>query len=134
MLPKVIRDKLPAVVDKIGEKLSEQVGPVVGSALGAVLGRADAQAKWDAAEAAGKDVDAALKAVVTAADAGVDRIGYVSKGRKALEKFGVDVVLNIVTKHPAANMAYICAMVAVFGFVSWQLWDGIWDIGALAPT
>lgn len=133
VLPKVIRDKLPDVVNKISEKLAEQVGPVVGSALGGVLGRGDAQAKWDAAEAAGNDLGATLKAVATAADAGVDRIGYVSKGRKALEKFGVDVVLNIATKHPAANVAYICAMVAVFGFVSWQLWDGIRDIGALAP-
>lgn len=134
LLPAALRDKLAGVVDKIGEKLSDMVAPAVGSAMGFVLGRPDAEKKWEAVIGAGKDVTAALEAVTKAADAGIDRIGMVSKGRKALDKFGVDVVLKIATKHPAATVAYICAVVAVFGYVSWQLWDGIRDIEALAPA
>jgi hypothetical protein len=133
LLPKDLRDKLSSKIDDLRDKVEEGAGSLIGSGMGIVLGRTDAQRRWTEAADAGKDLTAALAAVPEATAAHLQRIGWITSGRKAIDKFGVTVVIGLVSRIPAAQVAYFCAAGAVFLFVAWQLWDGIFDIGSLAP-
>lgn len=102
--------------------------------LGAALGRGPAEARWRAAVEAGTDLTAALAQVGDATTASKQRIGWVTKGREAVDRFGADVVVGVVgNAPPPLQLAYFAAVAAVLMFVGWQLWDGLRDIGALAP-
>lgn len=134
LLPSQLQAKLKEAFDDLKKKLEQGAGDLIGSGMGAVLGRTNAQARWSQAIDSGRDVTEALKKVTKAADGGVGRIKWVTKGREAIDKFGISVVIAAVSTVPSAQVAYFCAVAAVFLFVAWQLWDGIRDIGGLAPV
>jgi hypothetical protein len=134
LLPEPVRDKLAEAFDNLKEKLAGGAGGIIGSGLGAALGRRDAETRWEQAGAAGKDLTEALKKVGEATSADIQRIGWVTKGRQAIDTFGANVVVGVVTAAaPWVQVAYFAAVAAVFLFVGWQLWDGIQEIGRLAP-
>ncbi|HEV2070373.1 MAG TPA: hypothetical protein VGR26_11310 [Acidimicrobiales bacterium] len=134
LLPKPLQEKLGEAFDKLKDRLEGGAPGMIGSALGAALGRDAAAQRWTDAADAGKDLTDALGKVGEATVANLERIGWVTKGRDAVDKFGADVVVKWVgAAQPHVKVAYFCAVAAVFLFVGWQLWDGIRDIGALAP-
>lgn len=134
LLPQEVRDKLDKVVESAKEKLEAGAGGLIGSGLGRVLGRGAAEKRWTDAMAAGRDLTEALAKVGEATAGSVHRLKWVTKGREAIDKFGVSIVIALAAKVPAAQIAYFCAVAAVFAFVCWQLGDGIADIGRLAPA
>lgn len=134
LLPEPVSEKLEAAFDTIKDKLEAGASGLIGSGLGIVLGRTGAEARWTEAIDHGKDINGPLAKVGEATAGHLERIEWVTKGREAIDKFGAKVVIGFVSKVPALQVAYFCAVAAVFAFLGWQLWDGIGDIGRLAPA
>ena len=61
------------------------------------------------------------------------RIGFITKGRKTVDKFSIVVaVLDGTVVAPQVKIAALALVVAVVGFVGFQVWDGFHDLERLA--
>lgn len=133
LLPASIRDTITEAWDSLIENLTGKAPDYIGNALGGLVGRPAAEDRWREAASNGYDPTAALAAVPEATVGAISRIGWISTGRGAIEKFA-GLALTLQAAQPWGAVAYGCLVAAAFAFVVWQLDDGIDDIGALAPT
>jgi hypothetical protein len=130
LLPSSLR---PRIVDA-ANALAGGVGQLVGAALTRVLGSTDTIRKWAEADS-GDALDAALETAKTATDPHLARIGWMTQGRETVNRWGARVIVPLVTDgNPVGQIAFVVVVAAVFVFVCVQVWDGLRDLEALAPS
>lgn len=135
LVPVALRDKVDKAIDFVVEKLKGGVEPAVGALLGELLGREGAEQAWQVAVDSGKDMTTAKSKLETVISGHTKRIGYVSTARTAVAGAGavVEALLSIAV--PEVQIVLGALVVALAGFVCWQLWDGFNDIeGLVAPA
>ena len=135
-LPDAAMETLKKTMADQAKKFTGSVPAHIGSGLGWAFGRSEVEKAWDLAEGAPGHADA-LKLVESATDDQLQRIGWVTKGRKALDSFAGKVLRALVDVGkqlaPPFKLAYFAAVAAIAMFIGFQLWDGMWDMEKFAP-
>lgn len=134
ILPDGVRAKLKELMDSVKDKLKDGAPSIVGTALGHVLGREGVEDAWTAlteerVAALEPRLDGATKVQLT-------RIGYVTTGRKAVNKFEIVIVpvLTGADLAPPLRIVSAALVAAIVGFVGFQVWDGFRDIKGIATS
>ncbi|TFC83302.1 hypothetical protein E3T23_02735 [Cryobacterium cheniae] len=131
MMPHSFQTKFDKLVETIPDKLADGAPGIVGELLGALLGRPGVVDAWGALSAdqvveLESRLDETTKSQLT-------RIGFITKGRKTVDKFSIVVaVLDGTVVAPQVKIAALALIVAVVGFVGFQVWDGFHDLERLA--
>jgi len=132
LLPEAFREKFDEIWDKIKDNLKDSASTIVGAGLGLVLGRSAVEEAWLALPAEQSKERATTLADVTAKQ--LSRIGYVTVGRNAVDKWELAIVpvLTAAGLAPQIKIVALAIVVAVVGFVGYQVWDGFEEIKRLA--
>jgi hypothetical protein len=131
LVPAAYREKIDAAIQFAIEKLKGGVETGLSTMLGKLLGREDVVRAWQKAMDADMDLTTAMSKLETVTAGHIKRIGYVTTGRKAVA--GAGAVLKIVLSSNALPVQLVLGalVVALAGFVCWQVRDGFNDIECL---
>jgi hypothetical protein len=125
LLPERARDKVDDLVEEVQKKLEAGAGNLATDLFGRILGRPEAEKAWADAADARQDLTTAEGKLAGVVTVHKDRIEWVTKSRKIIEKFGDKVLAAVVAHLPGpAKLAYAALVAAVLGFVAFQAWDG----------
>lgn len=131
LLPEALAEKLDELVETIQKKIDEGVADIATDLYGRLLGRGGVEAAWQEAAGSGRDLTEAEGRLPTTVAAHTARIGWVTTGRKVVEKYDALVSAAVGVAPAAAQLGFAALVAAVLGFVALQVWSGFHAIEAL---